>query len=561
MQEEREKKKNRHLDWLLGLLGFFIVAGLAAACLYRTVSYDGFRIDRCHKIQDSFKVSWGNQEITTTLPATIKNTNMEPVYITINLHKEELGKGDSILFRSRQNRARIYLDDMLLFDSGEAFDCPFPMGYGSFWKSLQIGEDYDGQTLTIELQPGYDMQDVSGYIPAVYFGTQASFIAMILSRVLWFLLLTFLLILLGIYDIIYGMVTIYRQKMDKMFFLGLFSVATGIWMLIECHVLELFIKNMQPVVYLSYMAYGLMPVLLIRFLLSHEEFKEKFYLKAIYLIGIVLNLAQMFLAATGICSYFESQWLNRIYLGLTVAGLLVALFSVGRIKKEQKKEPLYGGILILVLSTILELFYFLFVSKESSGRILVIGISLFIFKSGIDQILEVKKLKKDNLEKEILKNMAYTDAMTHLGNRFAYEQEKNRLERKEQTQVIILIADMNGLKQANDSYGHIYGDQIIRETARILEESFKDVGQCFRIGGDEFCVLAENVNRQVFETCIRKMEERASELHESIKEYGIASGVAEGESQNIEDLFHEADNLMYARKKEMKARKSIGKKF
>ena len=151
--------------------------------------------------------------------------------------------------------------------------------------------------------------------------------------------------------------------------------------------------------------------------------------------------------------------------------------------------------------------------------------------------------------------MAYTDGLTHLGNRFAYEKEKNRLEEKENTHITILIADMNGLKRANDSHGHAYGDQIICKTAEILLDSFQNVGKCFRIGGDEFCVLAENTDRTVFEKSVRNLEDKVSVLHTAITDYGIAIGVAEGSSGEIEDIFHVADNLMYSRKKEQKQKK------
>ena len=84
--------------------------------------------------------------------------------------------------------------------------------------------------------------------------------------------------------------------------------------------------------------------------------------------------------------------------------------------------------------------------------------------------------------------------------------------------------------------------------------SFRDIGKCFRIGGDEFCVLSEDVERVVFETRLKKMEEKASSMQKDIEGYGIATGVAEGTSRDIEDIFHIADNLMYSRKKEMKNR-------
>lgn len=108
------------------------------------------------------------------------------------------------------------------------------------------------------------------------------------------------------------------------------------------------------------------------------------------------------------------------------------------------------------------------------------------------------------------------------------------------------------MKKANDSLGHSYGDQIICKTAEILSTSFENVGRCFRIGGDEFCVLSENTERVVFEAAIKNMEEKVAILQEDIDSYGIAIGVAEGASRDIEDIFHIADNLMYSRKKEMK---------
>lgn len=536
------------------LLSIFTLIGFLS-CLHQNDSYNGFHIDQGNKIDTVFNVRWGKQEIRTTLPATIDNPQGEPVYITTVLDKKTLGTGDSILFRNRQGRAQVYLGKKKLFDSGKIYKQPFSLGYGSLWKSTEIGTDYDGQKLTIKLQPGYSMKAVSGYIPAVYFGTQDSFVVMIFKRVFWALSLTLFLIILGVYDILYGVFSIHKKKAAPMFFLGLFSVDTALWILIECHILELFMHNMQHIVFLSYFTYGMMPVLLIRFILYDEDFKDKIYLKIICFIGILMNLAQQFMAMTGICSQFESQWLNRVYLGLTVIGLLNALFSIYRDKEKPKESKLHLGVFILVVSTILELFYFFFISKESSGTILIIGMTLFILKAGIDLILEGRRLRKDDLEKEVLKSMAYTDGLTHLGNRFAYELEKTRLEKKKDTHVTILIADMNGLKQANDTYGHVYGDQVICSTAELLKKAFEDIGKCYRIGGDEFCVLAENTNEVLFQKCIKNMKEKTAELRSDLTDYGIAYGVANGNSQEIEDIFHKADNLMYVCKKEMKRTK------
>ena len=552
------KDRNKYLDWFMKLLGVILVIGILVMRLYGTVNYKGFFIEECQKMENTFHVSWGNQEIDTTLSSIIDNPNKDIISIKTILHKDELSEGDSILFRGRQSGAKVYLDDELIYDSGEPFNYPFLMGYGSFWRSLRIGSDYDGKTLTIELEPEYEMKAVSGYLPNIYFGTQASFILMILKNVFLYLTLTLFLIVMGIILFIYGLALIHKNRAYQFFFLGLFSMDTGLWMLIETHILEIFISNIPIIIYLSYFTYGMMPVLLVRFLLSYEEFKTKIYLQLLYLGGILLNIFQLLLAMTGICSEFESQGMNRIYLGLTVIGLMMALISVRSIEKEKRK--LYNGIFILALSTILELGYFLFVDNKSSGRILIIGICLFIVKSGIDLIGEVRKIQKTDIERKVLMEMAYTDGLTHLKNRSAYEREKSRLEEAEDTHIIILLADMNGLKKVNDNHGHSYGDQIICKTAQILLDSFENVGECFRIGGDEFCVLAENIERATFETSIRTMEDKVLVLQNDVEGYGIATGVAEGVSKDIKDIFHIADNLMYSRKKQMKNKKNLNER-
>lgn len=55
---------------------------------------------------------------------------------------------------------------------------------------------------------------------------------------------------------------------------------------------------------------------------------------------------------------------------------------------------------------------------------------------------------------------------------------------------VVLIADLNNLKLINDTLGHQYGDEAIKLTADVLHSSFSDIGSCYRIGGDEFCVIS-----------------------------------------------------------------------
>ena len=179
----RKKDRNKYLDWFMKLLVILVLIGVLVMHLYEPVRYNGFSIEECQKMESTFDVSWGSQKVKTTLSGMIDNPDMDTISIKTTLHKNELGEGDSILFRSRQSGAKVYLDDELLYDSGEPYNYPFLLGYGSFWRSVKVGNNYNGKVLTIELEPGYEMQAVSGYLPNIYFGTQASFMLMILKNV------------------------------------------------------------------------------------------------------------------------------------------------------------------------------------------------------------------------------------------------------------------------------------------------------------------------------------------------------------------------------------------
>ena len=160
-----EERKRKYLNYSMLLFVIIAMIGAVIACLFAPATYDGFQMEPCHKIENSFEVTWGSQQIKTTLSNTINNPNMETIYMTTVLQKEKLGNGDSILIRNRQSRIKVYLDDELLFDSGERFLKPFLLGYGSYWKSILVGNNYGGKTLKIEIHPEYKMNAVSGYLP------------------------------------------------------------------------------------------------------------------------------------------------------------------------------------------------------------------------------------------------------------------------------------------------------------------------------------------------------------------------------------------------------------
>jgi diguanylate cyclase (GGDEF)-like protein len=81
------------------------------------------------------------------------------------------------------------------------------------------------------------------------------------------------------------------------------------------------------------------------------------------------------------------------------------------------------------------------------------------------------------------------DVLTKLYNRSFYAEELSRLERKGPHPVTVIIADLNGLKTANDQFGHSVGDALLRRAGEVLNALVEKPHYAARIGGDEFAVL------------------------------------------------------------------------
>jgi len=88
-----------------------------------------------------------------------------------------------------------------------------------------------------------------------------------------------------------------------------------------------------------------------------------------------------------------------------------------------------------------------------------------------------------------MERLAYSDSLTNLPNRTAFRRVVNASPRAPRS---ILLIDVDNLKQVNDTFGHFVGDSLIAATAKHLMEIVVE-GQAFRIGGDEFAVVAEGL--------------------------------------------------------------------
>ena len=122
--------------------------------------------------------------------------------------------------------------------------------------------------------------------------------------------------------------------------------------------------------------------------------------------------------------------------------------------------------------------------------------------------------------------------------------------------VAVFNFDVNNLKFINDNYGHEYGDALIVKAAKSIAAVASDKVLGFRMGGDEYVVVAVNVTANEAENIRVRWKEALDRLNEEDKTLfcSMACGLATASGEyNYEEIYQKADNLMYENKKALKA--------
>jgi diguanylate cyclase (GGDEF)-like protein len=176
-----------------------------------------------------------------------------------------------------------------------------------------------------------------------------------------------------------------------------------------------------------------------------------------------------------------------------------------------------------------------------------------VFVCSLLQKKELADLNEKLTNEKKWHKIAYIDSITGLKNRMAYIEHSNIIERESDTskETYAVMMDIDKFKKINDTFGHHTGDVVLKKSADFLQTVFGDSRfELFRIGGDEFAVIARDVSRDVLEEKIKQIHCPNEDLRCSIS-CGYAP--VDFEKMNaIENAFIEADLQMYKNKEAKK---------
>jgi len=468
----------------------------------------------------------------------------------------------SFIFRSKDVYCKIYLDGELLFET-TCYESPiYTASPGNNWNYFTLPSNHCDDALEMQVTYVYGNDAVS--VDHLYYGD-------VNKWALDFLVSKALAVLLSIFIIFAGIVIMAvdhsaykRSGKHSLLYLGIYAVLMGMWSLLETNTIQLFTSDGRFIQLLDnlLMVTDTLPL----FFYLDEEFDifKHMVFRFIAILDIVYIYVCLIGQFTGILDLHNHLFGSWIASGLSFAVLIWLLimqinsFARGEKIKKSVVIQVAGFVALMVIVVICLPIY-----TKSDGldraQSIRFGMLVMILMSAAAGQLQTYELIKQGTRYEIMKGLAYNDALTGLSNRTSYLEALEKYQSNPPSKLGVVFLDVNNLKRANDNYGHEVGDRLICAAAEVIGNSFGKYGIAYRTGGDEFIVFLEGINpEQSYREGLAKFIsgiEAVNKTGEFEFTFNIAHGFshcADAKAETITSMINDADAKMYEDKKKLK---------
>lgn len=179
----------------------------------------------------------------------------------------------------------------------------------------------------------------------------------------------------------------------------------------------------------------------------------------------------------------------------------------------------------------------------------------------LGHIAEISEVTKLYSIIRYLEDIATVDQLTGLHNRNSYMGMVRSMVEQKSLPLLVLVGDVNNLKQLNDIYGHLNGDALLIRVAKIIQQCAPEGAFTARIGGDEYVVLVPEGTEETAKAFTQAMQEKCRDINNEF--HGVPSvswgyAIMQSADEDYNEVFSRADQMMYADKKQNSRFRSSG---
>lgn len=345
-------------------------------------------------------------------------------------------------------------------------------------------------------------------------------------------------------------------------FLSAFCALMGAWFLAGHGFFYAFTDYVPICAHLEYITFFLMPIPFCLFMCVQVKYDKpaRIFMESACTVFIILFLTVTILNYTT-AEYHYSSFL----LPLQALMLIGVIGSVVLLVRHQYLENLSSkviryGVAISMLLLMLE------VGRYNIGKFLFVdsglndlsfastGMLVFSGALTVGYISRLTDAMGEQSDRALLQRLAYVDVLTGISNRTYCNQKIQELEQSGEKHFALMFFDLNGLKWANDNFGHDMGDRFLQTVANTLQKIYGQQCFCGRWGGDEFIACLTGTNTRYADAMLRDFDREIKALNDSKRfpfRISVAYGMVRSTEQNelsIGEAIKEADRRMYTTK-------------
>lgn len=443
-------------------------------------------------LEDGWYTLRGGERVPVTLPASMDGIEGEE---TLTLYNDSLTPEDAgmtLTTRSACYEIEVLMNGKTLYRYN---DTHFP-------RNDQMKSKYDCDILLPVnepmgvLQVVYHKEEAGAYaLSPFYIGNGSAVMWHHLMDAALTIGIAFLFILLAV---IATGVSVYlrfsRLDYQRFFDTAVFLSICSLWFITDTSLVQIQSGNAAAVCTVSFYAFMLLATPMLYFI-KHTAGLKKYRTLDVLLCAFYLNATlQGLLHLTLHVEFRQMLFVTHLLLFAGVSASSVLLVKEYLKNRTRDVGMVLAAFVILGFSGVLSMALYWILEIPYYGAIFEIGICLFVMIIIASIVISMAENMHYRTEMQVYRRMLREDWMTGMPNRLPFEDYLSEIQKApaQYRDAALVFLKVNQLKMTNDESGHAAGDKLILGAAKCISETFAKAGRCYRLEGDEFCVILEN---------------------------------------------------------------------
>ncbi len=447
---------------------------------------------------------------------------------------------DRLLIRSSLSSFEIHMEGDKVFDSN--LDYP-NRPLASLWHIVELPESSAGKSIDITYQSPY--RAMNGIVNPVIYGSSSDIKQSIVLTYGPSLIVDIFILFIGIVLIMVSFI----NPNSNAWYVGVFAIFVSLWLISESRMLQFITGDQIILASFAFISLALIPIPFLQYLkgiLTKSTHKTLDVLTVISMFNIIVIIL---LQALRIADFYETVIVTHFIIITCIGIIMILLYREIKFKKNDRAKRFSISLSILFGFIALEMARFYISQAAQVTTFVTIGLLIFILNLGYITSKEMIVLYKKSYKAEFYERLAFLDQLTQGPNRTAFERDLEEVffDPLTNKNLRLAILDMNQLKAINDNYGHIKGDNAIKESFNLIQKNYKHLGKTYRIGGDEFAVVITKGGEKHFDKATNRLLDDIRSI-DDLTEYPFSISIGSvlyKDDTSIDQLIHRADVNMY----------------